>query len=472
MRLSSVQGSTVSPSATFFDLNPIDSYANNNVETVTNALTSGRTQNFTYDNLNRIVTAQSTATSGVYCWGQSIPTNGTGYDRYGNLLTVNTSQCSSPPLSVSVNAYNQITNTGFSYDLSGDMLTDGTDTYTWNGEMRLNSAASLTYTYDGEGKRVEKSRGTYYWRDRSGTVLAETNTSGATQNEYIYFNGARIARHDSTTHVYYYFSDQIGTAQLISNSTGTVCYDSDSTPFGYQMVYTSTCTQEFNFAGMQLDSETGNYDTWHRYYQPNLGRWMSPDRKRGNASNPQSLNRYAYVLNNPTNLTDPLGLEWCPQGSQIYENGILMGYQDELCMTDSEYQQSMAMGWLYVDSTNVSITGSPDGFGEDNSSNSSDDSDGMSSQSSDPGGTSGGQGASANEGTQQAPPQQPKQKLTDAQCNQMNDALNQMTDIADIWLFVQGTGFPTASFLEGYAMAKANEYINNMVCGGPEVHTP
>ena len=105
--------------------------------------------------------------------------------------------------------------------------------------------------------------------------------------------------------MYYYFSDQIGTAQLISNSTGTVCYDSDSTPFGYQMVYTSTCTQEFNFAGMQLDSETGNYDTWHRYYQPNLGRWMSPDRKRGNAQQPAILEPVRVRFEQPDKLDRP-----------------------------------------------------------------------------------------------------------------------------------------------------------------------
>ena len=73
------------------------------------------------------------------------------------------------------------------------MLTDGSNTYAWNGESQLKSAASVNYTYDGDGKRVEKSSGTYYWLDTSGTVLAETNTSGTTQNEYIYFNGARTA---------------------------------------------------------------------------------------------------------------------------------------------------------------------------------------------------------------------------------------------------------------------------------------
>ena len=189
------------------------------------------------------------------------------------------------------------------------MTSDGSNSYTWNAESRLKSAASVNYTYDGDGKRVEKSSGTYYWFSPAGIPLAETDTSGNTQNEYIYFTGGRTARRDSSGNVYYYFSDQIGTAQLIFNATsGAVCYDSDSTPFGYQMVYTTSCAQEYEFAGMELDSETGNYATWFRNYEPNLGRWMSPDPLGGDVTNPQSLNRYPYVLNNPTSLSDPLGL--------------------------------------------------------------------------------------------------------------------------------------------------------------------
>jgi RHS repeat-associated protein len=146
--------------------------------------------------------------------------------------------------------------------------------------------------------------------------LAETNSGGTTQNEYVYFSGGRTARRDLSGNVYYYFSDQIGTEQLIFNATsGTMCYDSDNTPFGYEMVYTSACAQEYQFAGMELDSETGNYYTWFRNYEPNLGRWMSPDPVAGNVANPQSLNRYAYVLNNPTSLVDPLGLDGLPTGT-------------------------------------------------------------------------------------------------------------------------------------------------------------
>jgi uncharacterized protein RhaS with RHS repeats len=50
------------------------------------------------------------------------------------------------------------------------------------------------------------------------------------------------------------------------------------------------------------------YETASRFYAPNPGRWHSPDPLAGDITNPQSLNRYAYVLNNPTGNTDPSGL--------------------------------------------------------------------------------------------------------------------------------------------------------------------
>ena len=71
----------------------------------------------------------------------------------------------------------------------------------------------------------------------------------------------------------------------------------------------SALVKDNRFASMdQRDAETGNDPTLFRSYNPRLYRWLSPDPLAGDISNPQSLNRYAYVLNNPTNLTDPLGL--------------------------------------------------------------------------------------------------------------------------------------------------------------------
>lgn len=76
---------------------------------------------------------------------------------------------------------------------------------------------------------------------------------------------------------------------------------------------TKTVDNRYKFTGFERDSESGLDDTLFRKYAQNLARWLSPDPMAGNILNPQSLNRYSYVLNNPCNLIDPLGLEGCGQ---------------------------------------------------------------------------------------------------------------------------------------------------------------
>jgi RHS repeat-associated protein len=283
-------------------------FYNGSTNVITNNRDNGRTVTYGYDSLNRWNSASSQATSGADCWGQSVPS--TGYDRYGNLLTINVSKCSAPALSISVNGNNQITNSGFTYDASGDETGDGLYSYTWDAESRLTSAAGVTYSYDGDGQRVKKSSGTLYWRGASGSVVAETDTSGNTLNEYIFF-GARIARRDSSGNVYYYFGNHLGSA-AITNATGALCYDADFYPIGGELDFTNTCSQSYKFAGMERDSETGEYHTQYRQYASNLGRWLTPDPSGMAAvslANPQTWNMYAYVTNNPITLTDALGLD-------------------------------------------------------------------------------------------------------------------------------------------------------------------
>jgi hypothetical protein len=134
---SSANGTALSLSYTYF--------ANGNVNVETNGRDSGRTATYTYDALNRVSTAKSQATSGSDCWGQSF-----AYDRYANLTTITSTQCSAPVLSLSVNTNNQITNSGFTYDADGDLTADGLYTYSWNAENHLVSGNGVTDTYGGD----------------------------------------------------------------------------------------------------------------------------------------------------------------------------------------------------------------------------------------------------------------------------------------------------------------------------------
>ncbi|MBI2683164.1 MAG: glycoside hydrolase family protein [Acidobacteriales bacterium] len=67
-----------------------------------------------------------------------------------------------------------------------------------------------------------------------------------------------------------------------------------------------------HYAGYDYNGSTGLYHTWFREYDPRLGRFLQADPLGGDASDPQSLNRFAYVLNQPSGFVDPLGLFGCP----------------------------------------------------------------------------------------------------------------------------------------------------------------
>ena len=290
---------------------------NGNLASATNNIDTGRSLTAGYDYLNRILSAQTQATSGADCWGLNF-----GDDSVANLLSETVSKCSAYSLSVSVNNKNQISNSGFVYDLSGNLTADGTYNYSYNAENQITSAAGVTYTYDGDGLRVKKTGGTLSWRGVNGQTLMETDLSGNLQNEYVYFLGRKIARRNSSGAVYYYFVDQNGSTRVITDSQGNKCYDTDYYPYGFEAgPFTNTCPQNYKFTGFEWDPETGLDYAFGRYYNPRLGRFMSPDKRLGSVGNPQSLNKYGYAFNNPLSLADGSGAY--PQDRHLYVTYLL-----------------------------------------------------------------------------------------------------------------------------------------------------
>jgi RHS repeat-associated protein len=331
IQASSTNGTALNMSYCFYQLQggnscPVQSSGNNgNISGIINNLDTNRTQTMTYDPLDRLLTAQSQATSGSECWGQSF-----GIDALANLSSETVTKCTAPSLSLSVNGSNQITNTGFSYDAAGNMTSDSQYTYAYDAEGRMSTASGMTggpycYVYDGNGLRVVKSNANgasctqatvdvIYWRDIWGNAIAETDSSGNTTNanyhEYAFFAGRRVARRDGSGPIYYFFNDHLGSLRSMTDSNGNKCYDTDYFPDGAEVgPFTNTCSDHYKFTGYERDSETGIDYAFARYYNPRTGRFLSPDPLDGSTSAPQSLNRYAYVQNNCTNLVDPFGLD-------------------------------------------------------------------------------------------------------------------------------------------------------------------
>jgi RHS repeat-associated protein len=99
----------------------------------------------------------------------------------------------------------------------------------------------------------------------------------------------------------------LGSTSMVTDHAGTEISDVADYPWGD--VWFADASKEYHFAGFNYRfSALGIDPAINREYEYGLGRWLSPDRLGGDVTNPQSLNRYAYVLNNPTTLSDPLGL--------------------------------------------------------------------------------------------------------------------------------------------------------------------
>jgi RHS repeat-associated protein len=129
------------------------------------------------------------------------------------------------------------------------------------------------------------------------------------QKAFVPLTGGTTAVYNSSGLAYYRHSDWLGSSRLASTSTRTVYYDGAYGPFGEG--YANSGTTDLSFTGMNQDTASNVYDFPAREYGIQ-GRWPSPD-PSGLAAvhikDPQSLNRYAYVRNNPLRMIDPTGLD-------------------------------------------------------------------------------------------------------------------------------------------------------------------
>jgi RHS repeat-associated protein len=292
---------------------------NGNVLGVTNCRDTTRNTNYQYDSLNRITQGNSTGAE----WGDTYTV-----DAWGNLTNMNpiTGKTNAQNLQAATATWkNQLNISGQVIDAAGNMTNDGNGhTYTYDDENRIASApgVSWSYTYDGVGGRVKKcnscasaSGGTLYWTGSGGDTLVETDLAGNLKYEYIFFNGHRVARRDGTTNPpYYYFADHLGSTSVVTNSTGGVQDESDYFPYGGEIVISNLQPQNYKFNGKERDTESGLDEFGARYYANGLGRFVQPDWAAkpvdvpyANFGNPQSLNLYSYVENNPTTMGDPDG---------------------------------------------------------------------------------------------------------------------------------------------------------------------
>jgi RHS repeat-associated protein len=257
-----------------------------------------------------------------------------------------------PSTGASYDSNNQISSNG--YDAAGDLAADTItgDSYLYDGDgrvcamqMSVNGIPFMTgYLYDAEGHRVAKGSLTHFTCDRnangfsatavyvlgpSGEQMTEmTNISGTWRwaHTNVYAPGLSATYDADLTEnteesLYFDLSDWLGTRRQQTDYAGNPCLNFTSLPYGDGLTpITVSCLSpsgdatEHHFTGKERDAESGNDYFGARYFASSMGRMLSPDPIGGGLTDPQSLNKYAYALNNPLRFTDPTGLYVCETG--------------------------------------------------------------------------------------------------------------------------------------------------------------
>jgi len=268
------------------------------------------------------------------------------------------------------------------YDIAGNVLSDGLHGFAYDGENRIAQVSGgVSYIYDAEGRRVGKSDGTVYTVNTGGAVLDEVNGSVWKRSE-VTLGGHHLATVNAAGVVFVH-GDWLGTERARSSASGVICQTETSLPFGDDAVVTGGCTvasPDF-LTGKPRDAETGLDDFGARYLSSQWGRWMSADWTAGASAvpyatltNPQSLNLYAYVGNDPVDGEDADGharydhgsdgcaayVSSCSAGGD-YSDWASMALVDEqiyghdLAATGGYYAVSAPNGGSYVGQTPASV---------------------------------------------------------------------------------------------------------------------
>ena len=275
----------------------------------------------------------------------------------------------------------------FGYDPSGNTQNDGVNKYWYDAEGQLcavqrTAGGTITqYVYDAGGARIAKgtlasapaigatcsalsvsgsnltSSGGFtlsarYLVDLGGDQVTEMNSSGQWAHSNAWAGGKLTATYD-TKGIHFELTDPLGSKRVQVNAAGQVDESCTSLPFGNDIgnqpganctavansLSTADDATEHHFTGKERDSETGNDYFGARYYASSMGRFMSPDWSAkeepvpyAQLDDPQSLNLYSYVRNNPLARTDPDG-HCCTEVVDEIESdfaGLMAGYQGYL----------------------------------------------------------------------------------------------------------------------------------------------
>ncbi len=274
----------------------------------------GETSNYQYDDLNRLLSASVSSGPNPY-------TQGWSYDPLGNITQRTDNGTPTNYTYVTNNKPHAVRQAGtqtYQYDANGNMINRAGDTLRYDVENRLTQVVTgggvtTDYVYNGDGVRVKKVASgisTYYIGD---SYVVSVNGQVTTASKYYSFGGLRVAVKFGST-LYYLHVDHLGSTSVATDTSGNPISKQTYFAFGAMRTSERTSPTDYGFSGQRFDASSALMYYGARYYDPVLGRFIQADTVVPGAGNPQNLNRYSYVNNNPVRYTDPSGHRDCNPG--------------------------------------------------------------------------------------------------------------------------------------------------------------
>ncbi len=196
---------------------------------------------------------------------------------------------------------------------------------------------------------------TQYIVGQSGEQITAVDGQGNWKRSNVYAAGAPLATYDANG-LHFNLSDALGTKRVQVNTTGVVEESCQSLPFGDQLNCIGADDNKLHFTAKERDTESGNDYFGARYLSSNVGRFLSPDFGGlisgmpdpvpwANFENPQSLNLYSYVGNNPLSKRDETGhVQVCgSQSTSTNANGDMMVHAN--CHEESDFTWRKILNW-------------------------------------------------------------------------------------------------------------------------------
>ena len=176
---------------------------------------------------------------------------------------------------------------------------------------------------------------TYYFAGGSYEVRNDGTTT--TTIKYYAFAGQTIAMDDGSG-LKYFLTDHLGSIVAVTNASGTLVSQQRYLPFGEVRTDVDTITEtDFGYTGQRDVPNLGLMDYRARFYDSYITHFTQPDSIVPDPYNPQALNRYAYVLNNPLKYTDPSGHSICWEDGYCVKAGDKNSDANHLSYLSKQY---------------------------------------------------------------------------------------------------------------------------------------